>query len=266
MSAFKCLVTTCFVVFPSAAFAQDAVKQLTAVQQQVRSGDLDGALQSLEPLLANDDLDGPSKARVRALAARVLHVRGAEHFRQARIAESIADFDRQVELQPDRAAEHWQRGIAYYYAGDYERGAKQFELHRTVNPEDVENAAWHFLCVVRGPQGSVEAAREKLIKVTRDPRVPMAQIHRLFAGELTPEDVLRAGEEAGDAARFYADLYVGLYHEALGQDAEATRSIERAAKNPASKDNYMGDVARVHLALREKRPEAKPTEGSKAEK
>jgi lipoprotein NlpI len=155
-----------------------------------------------------------------------------------------------LELQPERAAEHWQRGISYYYAGEYEKGTRQFELHRTVNPHDVENAAWHFLCVARAPGGSVESARESLIQVTRDTRVPMAQIQQMFAGTTTPEEVLQAGEMAGGIARFYAELYVGLYYEALDRHEESLRLIASAAANPAAKNHYMGDVARVHVALR----------------
>ena len=252
MLTIRILSTVMLLSFATASSAQDPGAQLTAAQERYRAGDLDGALQRLEPLLTADDLDQPSKQRVRELATRVLQLRGEEHFRQARIAESIADFDRQVQLQPDQAAEHWQRGIAYYYAGEYEKGARQFELHQTVNPQDVENAAWHFLCVVRAPKGSVEAARKSLIPVTRDSRVPMAQIQQLFAGNMTPEEVLRAGEEAGGTAKFYADLYVGLYYEALDRDDESLRLVARAADNPAARKNYMGDVARVHVILRKK--------------
>jgi tetratricopeptide (TPR) repeat protein len=230
--------------------AIDLSAQLNAAQENLRAGDLDTALERLEPLLTTDALDQPSKQRVRELAARVLHLRGEQHFTHARIAEAVADFDRQVQLLPDRAAEHWQRGIAYYYAKDYERGARQFELHQTVNPQDVENAAWHFLCMVRTPEGSVEAAQKKLFPVTGDSRVPMSQIQQMFGGVLSPEDVLRAGEEAGGAARFYADLYVGLYYEALGRNDESLRLLSRAADDPAARKNYMGDVARVPVILR----------------
>lgn len=245
--------TVLLLSFSSAVGAQDVDAQLSAAQAEYRSGDLDAALDRLEPLLTEDDLDQSTKRRVQELAARVLHLRGEKHFRQARIAESIADFDRQVQLQPERAAEHWQRGIAYYYADKYEKGARQFELHQTVNPQDVENAAWHFLCAVRAPKGSVEAARKKLIPVTRDSRIPMAQIQQLFAGTMTAEDVLKAGEKAGGTGKFYADLYVGLYHEALGRDEESLRLIAQAAENPTAKDSYMGDVARVHVMLRKKK-------------
>jgi lipoprotein NlpI len=195
---------------------------------------------------------------VKTLAAHVSHARGENHFRNADIAESLVDFDRQVELQPDRAAEHWQRGIALYYAEEYEKGARQFELHKTVNPQDVENAAWHFLCVVRSPKGSVESATKQLIDVKRDARVPMAQVQQMFAGKMTPGDVLRAGEAGGDTAKFYADLYVGLYYEATGKPDESLRLITLAAENPAAKNSYMGDVARVHVKLRDKPAGATP--------
>ena len=133
-----------------------------------------------------------------------------------------------------------------------------------MNPQDVENAAWHFLCLARAPKGSVETARKSLIAVTNDTRVPMAQIQQLFAGNKTPEDVLRAGEEAGGTAKFYADLYVGLYYEARGQADDSLRLIARAADNPAARKGYMGDVARVHVLLRKKAVPSNPGPGRKS--
>ena len=49
--------------------------------------------------------------------------------------------------------------------------------------------------------------------VTRDSRIPMAQIHRLYGGAMSPEEVLRSVENAEGSAKFYADLYLGLYYE-----------------------------------------------------
>jgi lipoprotein NlpI len=247
----------------TASSGRDLDARLASAQEKYRAGDLDGALQQLEPLLTTNSLDQSSRQRVHELAIRVLQTRGEERFRQARIAESIADFDRQIELQPDREPEHWQRGIAYYYAGEYEKGARQFELHKTDNPQDVENAAWHFLCVACAPKGSVIAARRNLIPVTRDSRIPMKQIQQLYAGTMTPEEVLRAGEKAGDRAKFYADLYVGLYYEALDRDDESLRLITRSAANPAARKSYMGDVARVHVILRKKSASSDQSPGPK---
>ena len=80
----------------------------------------------------------------------------------------------------------------------------------------------------------------------------MSQIQQMFAGTATPEEVLQVGEMVGGIAKFYAELYVGLYYEALDRNEESLRLIASAATNPMAKDHYMGDVARVHVALRKK--------------
>ena len=183
--------------------------------------------------------------------------RGEAHFRLGHFKESIADFDRFIELVPAQAPQHWQRGIALYYAGRYEDGRKQFELHQTVNPRDVENAVWHFLCVARA--SGAEKARAALIPIDGDARVPMAQVHALFAGKAKPEDVLaaaRAGEPPPDRLDnqlFYAHLYLGLYFEAMG-DARLAREHVFKAATGFKADHYMGDVARVHAQVLRKQP------------
>src|SRR5262245_18763968 len=103
--------------------AANPTNQLSIAEEKFRAGDLDGAVQLLETLLKSSDSDAPLKDRAKDLAALALQARGEKQFRQGRIAESIADFDRQIELQPAQEAHHWQRGIAYYYAREYEKGA-----------------------------------------------------------------------------------------------------------------------------------------------
>ena len=182
-----------------------------------------------------------------------LHRRGEAHFRLGRFKESVADFDKEVSLDPSREPHHWQRGLSLYYAGEYARGAKQFELHRTVNPDDVENAAWHYLCVAR--EKGVAEARVRLIPIEAgaDARVPMNEIHALYAGKGTADEVLAAAR-AGDPPPaelkrrlMYAHLYVGLHHETAGNAGKAKEHVTLAAQKYAG-DDYMSDVARVHAA------------------
>jgi len=180
--------------------------------------------------------------------------RGGAQFKLGRIEESIADWDRQIELSPGDEAGHWRRGISHYYAGRYDDGRKQFEGYQTVDDADVENAVWRYLCMARAE--SVEAAEEDLLKIGDDRRVPMRQVYEMFAGRQTPDDVLaaaRAGEpdEATLNQRlFYAELYIGLWHEAQGNAAAAFEHIARAEEHEIG--HYMWDVARVHAArLRE---------------
>jgi lipoprotein NlpI len=178
--------------------------------------------------------------------------RGVQHFRLGQFAKSVADFDKFIALAPQRAAQHWQRGISCYYAGQFDEGRKQFELHKTVNPNDVENAVWHFLCVAKmsGPA----KARAALMPIEGDTRVPMKEIHALFAGKTTPEQLLAAAKEAtGEEPNFYAHLYLGLYYDALGDKANTREHILKAARDFKA-DHYMGDVARVHARLLEKQP------------
>ncbi len=179
--------------------------------------------------------------------------RGGEHFKLGHIKESIADFDKFIEFAPQKAPYHWQRGISLYYAGRFDEGRKQFESHQTVNSNDVENAVWHFLCIAR--TNGIEKARAALIPIKGDARVPMMEVHALFAGKIKPEDVLKAATAGSPAPPqlksqlFYAHLYLGLYFEALGDDKLAREHITKAATEYQTGD-YMGDVARVHLQLR----------------
>ncbi len=182
-------------------------------------------------------------------SASLYQARGEDHFRLGQFKQSVADFDRYLELVPDQKPQHWQRGISCYYAGLFEAGQKQFELHQTVNAHDVENAVWHFLCLARiaGPA----KARQSLIPIEGDRRVPMSQVHELFADKLKPSDVLAAAEAGTangperDNRMFYAHLYLGLYYEAVGDAARTQEHIFKAAAMPGT-DHYMGDVARSH--------------------
>jgi lipoprotein NlpI len=105
----------------------------------------------------------------------------------------------------------------------------------------------------------VEKARAALIPIEGDARVPMAQVHALFAGKAKLEDVLAAAK-AGDPPPdrldnqlFFAHLYLGLYFEAIGNPERAQEHILKAA-TAFKADHYMGDVARVHAQTLRKKP------------
>jgi lipoprotein NlpI len=183
-------------------------------------------------------------AQVNDPNVRDLYARGEEHFFAGRIDESIRNWDLEIVAQPFREPYHWQRGLAFYYAGEFEKGVKQFELHQKVNRNDVENAAWHFLCVVRAKGGSLKKARKALIPIAGDSRVPMKEVHDLFAGKGTAQDVLDAASKNAEGLLLrnqlcYAHLYLGLYHEALGEIEKSRRHIKKSAVE-FRMDHYMG--------------------------
>lgn len=199
----------------------------------------------------------PPESRWRQVRATALQRRGEQRFFDAKIDESIADFDAFIAIYPEQDPHHWQRGLSYYYAEAYEKGKAQFERHQTVNSRDVENAVWHFLCAVRTPGGSVEAAKKDLIPIEGDSRVPMKEVHDLFAGRGTVEAVLAAAAPDDDGVLSerernhlcYAHLYLGLYYEALGETEQSAKHIRLAAHDYAM-DHYMGRTAQVHAKLR----------------
>jgi lipoprotein NlpI len=186
--------------------------------------------------------------------------RAVGDFQAGRIAQSVAGFDRVAKLVPDYAPQLWQRGIALYYAGRYKDCRAQFESHRTVNPDDVENAAWHFLCVARAE--SPAKAKAALLPVGPDLRKPMREIYQMFRGELMPDQVLAAAGDGKDlGAEFYARLYVALYYEAAGDATRARQHIAAAAEDRFQEMGYMYGVARVHLNLASRSPATKANPG-----
>ena len=184
-----------------------------------------------------------SRASSAAQSPQALLNRAVDEFEQGRFAASGATFDELAKLVPDQAPQLWQRGIALYYAGRYADCRRQFESHRTVNPDDVENAAWHFLCVAR--EQAPDKARAALLPVGPDSARADARGLSDVPGTLTADDVLKA---AGNGLRgqFYAHLYIGLYSEALGRKDLALKHIKEAASDRyAPAGGYMHMVAGV---------------------
>jgi len=204
------------------------------------------------------------------LRSQLYLIRGSLLFRSGKVQESLPDFDKVIELDPQLKPYLWQRGIALYYAEKYDEGLDQFVVHREVNPNDVENAFWHFLCAVK--LNGVASAQKDVLLSGRDTRVPMMQVQDMIQGKTTPEAVVAAAErgrpleKGNDYDRFYGYLYVGLYYDALGKKAEAKKWMEKCVDQQIS--GYMGDVAKVHLDLLNKDPQAKDTtsDTSKPEK
>ena len=197
------------------------------------------AIRDLDVLIAID----PQSAEAR-------YRRAVAHFCDGGVKAANTDFERYLELRPQDRPYRWEYGISLYYAGRFQDGVDLFASHQTVNSNDVENAAWRYLCMARAD--GVEKAQRELIPIEGDARVPMKEIHALYRGELRPEDVFAAAEKGElSAARrkmqqFYAHLYVGLYYEVNGQNELAARHLREADQRQIS--HYMWDVAHVHVA------------------
>lgn len=175
---------------------------------------------------------------------------GMKQFVGGKIAESVQSFDKAAAADASVAPHLWQRGISYYYLGRFEEGRKQFETHRTVNPDDVENAAWWYICMSR--LGRRKEAEAKLLPVGSDPRVPMMEVYALFAGKASIKDVEKAmeagsvNEQERKNRRFYGHLYLGLYEETAGNLGKAKSHLQDAFDQRVG--GYMWEVTRIHLA------------------
>ena len=197
-----------------------------------------------EELASAGLLRQPQNQRLHMMLADIRFISG-------NISGAIDSYDKVISLQPQSKPYLWQRGLALYYAEKFKEGKSQFETHQTVNSQDVENAVWHLLCASK--VDDLESARKKLIPIEGDTRVPMKEIYELFAGRMKPAQVIEVAEseQQNQLPLYYAHLYIGLYHEMLGQKDESKSSIDLAVKqSPDAKNNLMLQLARVHQQLR----------------
>lgn len=244
-----CLLTTCLLV-PSPACAQEG--RGGELAQEARAAAANGESAKAVSLATQALEQEPQSDAVTFL----YYLRGREQFRLGKIAESAADFDKYAKLFPHEKPKLWERGITLYYAERYQEGADQFALYQKYLNNDVENAAWRFLCMAQAD--GIEKAKAELLPIEGDGRVPMMTLYRFYRGQATEAEILKE-VEAGEATatmragrRFYAALYLGLYYEAIGDDAKATPFLKQAADADLQKtaqgaiNSYMGDVARIH--------------------
>lgn len=191
-------------------------------------------------------------------AIHLYSARGTAYFHRGRFEESLADFDKMIELDSELSPSHWRRGIALYYAERYKESARQFEIYHTFDNIDRENGIWRYLAQVKAY--GVERAREDLLKYEKDDREPFPDLYAMFAGDLEPDDVLARirSAEIGDTERqkrfFYARLYLGLYAYTLDDPRAAEDHLRAAVANPwgqkaSGGPGYMWHVARVHYNL-----------------
>jgi lipoprotein NlpI len=229
-----------------------------AGHEALQRGDRDAAAAAADALVRDYPNDPPA-----------MRLAGDFYLRAGKARPSIQQFKRYIERVPEHTPELWQYGIALAIAGDYQAGQKQFELHRTVNPHDVENALWHFYCVAKAQ--SPQRAMELILPAPGDQRVPMEQLLWLYRVGGNQDETQAAAREAAELqvraavdhvaepsrrrehAEFYADLYLAMHADAWGN---RQRALELAAKAAEAKEvNYMTDVGRVYYsALREAAP------------
>jgi len=188
--------------------------------------------------------------------------RGDALFFLGRFKEAVADYDKMNELDPKDAASNWRRGIALFYAKRYKDAAEQFENYHSFDQVDRENGIWRYLSQHKAY--GREKAREGLLKYKKDDREPFPAVYQLFAGTITPTEILNGIAQADISKQerekrlFYAHLYIGLNHAVEQEPSEARTNLVAATKNSWGPiagygPTYMWHVGRLHEEILRKK-------------
>ncbi len=239
-------------VLPSAFGLASALGAQAVNEQEPQPSIADYRAMGLKALERQDKL-AASDAADRMLEAygsdpRAMRSAADLYLRSGKINSSIKQFERYLAEVPGDKPELWQYGIALALVERYDEARKLFELHRIVNPNDVENAAWHFLCVAK--KSGLREAKKLVLPAPGDVRIPMEEIRRMLI-DGDENRVAQAVEQLGqdsprrDEANFYSKLYIALYADASGKADRAIKLLEEATQ--IDQANYMGDVAKVYL-------------------
>ncbi len=212
-------------------------------QGKFMQGDFLAAIEILEELRSVESIPGIDSADSDFALGEI-------YFANGEAAKAVAAFDRVIAVRPGLKPRLWQRGLALFYADRYEDVIDQLESHQTFNTQDVENSVWHLLC--KAKLSSLEEARKDMIEITHDSRMAMPEIYELFAGRGTVEQVMKIADASADASTIYhALLYVGLFHEMVGDRKKSQAAIEAAIrKNPFGPTVFMGNVSHMHAKAR----------------
>lgn len=188
-----------------------------------------------------------SEEKLQDAAGREIRL-GMQFLAQGNIQTAIERFDAAERLLPSVAPRLWQRGIAYYYAGEYGKGADQFKLDLEVNSHDVEESIWHFMCnaMLKG----IEFAQKELLEIDDERRAACRLAYETFRGEIAVEQLEDFDRESvSKHDRFYRELYAGLWYEVNGNEDKARECMLQAARDPLEND-YMSRIAVMHCQFR----------------
>ncbi|MEC8044032.1 MAG: hypothetical protein VX130_05510 [Verrucomicrobiota bacterium] len=179
--------------------------------------------------------------------------RGDMNLFLGRFEQARSDYEMMIQIKPELEVSHWRLGIAYYYLGDFEKAAKQFESYHNYDAVDRENGIWRFMSQFK--KSGLEEARKGLLKYEKGDRPPYPLLYEMFAGRLEPEKVFTEIEQANYSSNyktrvlFHATLYVGIYLELVENNQEMAKNLLKKAfenKYGQSTGTYMWQVARLH--------------------
>ena len=177
---------------------------------------------------------------------RLYIARGMLYFQLGKLNNSLKDFNKAEELNPQLTPYLWHRGLTYYYLRKYAKAARQFELSLSINSQDMESTLWFFLSIAQ--LEDIAAAQDSLLNAKDDIRPYMSHIYQVFAGLYSVDILTNLNGDCDRYQRFYAHFYAGLYYEAKKNSEKSASLINKAISYQI--DDYMWSVACTHQLLR----------------
>jgi tetratricopeptide (TPR) repeat protein len=120
------------------------------------------------------------------------NTRGSSYRLKGDFGRAIADFSEAIRLDPDAPTPYFNRGVTYLHSGAPAQAAADFDRLIQLSPANPYAALWLDIAADRGNLPSQYTQAISRLDMTRWP----APILRLYLGQLTPEDVLAAADDA----------------------------------------------------------------------
>jgi tetratricopeptide (TPR) repeat protein len=152
------------------------------------------------------------------------------YFAQSRYDDSISDYKKMIEIEPDLAGLGWLRtGFNYYYQGKYKKAEDAFVKTLKVAPHLGIVVAWYLS---RHQQGkSSKAALEYMANQFSDKHLDGAVIH-LFLDKISPEELLNKKSDPPETVEgttlSSAYYYLGQYYLMRDNPSKAKAMFEKS--------------------------------------
>jgi len=174
-----------------------------------------------------------------------LNARASVYFETGSYRNAIADFNRAIELDEDNAVLHANRGIAHFQTGGFDQAIADLSRAIELNPREASfrtDRGWVYH--QQGEYGL--AAADYAQALSLQPGSPAALANQAWLWSTCPQEELRNGQRAVEAARRACEASDWNYAFALGALAAAHaelgdfetaigRQEEALAKAPPSK-------------------------------
>jgi lipoprotein NlpI len=174
--------------------------------------------------------------------------RGDAYQTRGDLARAIADYSEAIGIAPKNEASFQARGRADMYAGMLPEALADLNQASELNPRHPYVALWLDIVNKRSNLPSRLAAAAKQINMTWWP----APVIRLYLGQLTPEALLAAADDANPRAKrarlCEANFYTGELALQQGNADKAKRLFALAAADcPKDFDAYAGATAELKV-------------------